>query len=145
MEQGENSLGALIGYRIKEAQSVLRGRMDEALRPLELTTPQYVCLELLSRTPGASNSELARGAFVTRQTMNTLLRGLHERGLVGRADEPLSGRILPTTLTPQGRQLLDQADERISAIEQRMASALTDQQRQALHDGLTRCIEALRG
>ncbi|MDN6123251.1 MAG: MarR family transcriptional regulator [Brevibacterium sp.] len=73
------ALDAMIGYQLKHLQSALRSHMDEALRPIGLSTPQYACLELLRREPGASNSELARGAFVTRQTMSTLLRGLQDR------------------------------------------------------------------
>lgn len=145
MKQNEPSgLGALVGYRLKEAQSVFRARMDEALRPLGLTTPQYACLELLSRSPGASNSELARGAFVTRQTMNTLLRGLSERGLVERAAEAQVGRVLPTTLTGEGRRLLTQAATLIHEIEQRMVNSLSETEGRLLHQALTRCIDALR-
>ncbi|NYL98673.1 MarR family transcriptional regulator, partial [Salmonella enterica subsp. enterica serovar Typhimurium] len=96
---GEDRLESLLGYQLKHLQSTLRSKMDETLRPLELTTPQYNCLEQLRRRPGASNSELARGAFVTRQTMNTLLRGLQERGLITRPAKADSGRILPTRLT----------------------------------------------
>ncbi|QGH68798.1 MarR family winged helix-turn-helix transcriptional regulator [Pseudactinotalea sp. HY158] len=144
MKRGRDSLGEMIGYRLKEAQAVLRGRMDAALRPLGLTTPQYACLELLSHAPGASNSELARSAFVARQTMNTLLRGLHDRGLVDRAAAPPSGRVLPTVLTPEGRRLLDQAAASIGAIERQMVSTLTDEQRRALRDALANCIDALR-
>ncbi|MGO1628683.1 MAG: MarR family winged helix-turn-helix transcriptional regulator [Microbacterium sp.] len=138
------SLGALIGYRLKAAQAVLRGRMDEALRPLGLTTPQYACLELLSRTPGASNSELARGAFVTRQTMNTVLRGLSDRGLVERAADAPSGRALPTTLTPKGHRLLTQASGLIHDVEHQMVSTLSAAESHQLHQALTRCIDALR-
>ena len=50
---------ALIGYRLKRAQISLRSRMDEGLRPLGLTSPQYACLELIQRRPGASSAELA--------------------------------------------------------------------------------------
>ena len=84
MREEAVKLESLLGYQLKHLQTALRSRMDETLRPLELTTPQYNCLEQLRRRPGASNSELARGAFVTRQTMNTLLRGLQERGLITR-------------------------------------------------------------
>lgn len=123
---------------------MLRSRMDVALRPLGLTTPQYACLEVLSRKPGASNSEVARGAFVTRQTMNTLLRGLHSRELVERATEAPTGRALPTTLTDEGKRLLARAAQIVNAIEQHMVSALDYQQRNNLHRALTSCIEALR-
>jgi hypothetical protein len=40
-----------------------------------LTVPQYACLELLDQHSGLSNAELARGAFVTRQSMQRDLRG----------------------------------------------------------------------
>ena len=144
MEQDGAPLGAAIGYRLKEAQSVLRARMDDALRPLGLTTPQYACLELLDRTPGSSNAELARAAFVTRQTMNTLLRGLSDRGLVSRATQASSGRALPTTLTPEGQRLLTAAAGLIDTIEEQMVSQLHRDQRHTLHESIAACIEALR-
>lgn len=143
MNQGEPGLENLVGYRLKQTQAALRSRMDETLHPLGLTTPQYVCLELLARTPGTSSSELARSAFVTRQTMSALLRGLQSRGLVARAERPSGGRALPVLLTPDGRRLLDLASERIGEIEQQMVSRLTVGQRRALHEALVRCAEAL--
>ncbi|MCW4457730.1 MarR family winged helix-turn-helix transcriptional regulator [Microbacterium sp. MPKO10] len=143
MMQLPDDLGALVGYRLKETQSVLRARMDEVLREIGLTTPQYICLELLSRNPGWSNAELARGAFVTRQTMNTLMQTLQSRGLITRATQARTGRALPTTLTAHGEELLHRATSRISEIERRMVSLLDDEQTRALHEGLTRCIEAL--
>ena len=65
-----------VGYVLKQAAVALRNAMDAALRPLHLTVPQYACLELLGQRPGLSNAELARGAFVTRQSMNVLLQAL---------------------------------------------------------------------
>ncbi|MCW4457719.1 MarR family winged helix-turn-helix transcriptional regulator [Microbacterium sp. MPKO10] len=143
MTQLPDDLGSLVGYRLKETQSLLRSRMDETLREIELTTPQYVCLELLSRNPGWSNAELARGAFVTRQTMNTLMRTLQSRGLIDRALQAAHGRALPTTLTAEGQELLDIASERIRLVESRMVSRLGSTQAKALHDALGLCIDAL--
>ena len=141
MRQGE--FNQLIGYRLKEVQSLLRSRMEETLRPLGITVAQYVCLEILKSTPGASNAELARQAFVTRQTMNTLLRGLQERGLIERATHATKGRALPTMLTPQGEQMLALATGRIRDVEQQMVGGLSDAKRQELWDLLTICIEGL--
>lgn len=139
----QEEFSQLIGYRLKEVQSLLRSRMEEVLRPLGITVAQYVCLEILKSTPGASNAELARQAFVTRQTMNTLLRGLQERGLIERATHATKGRALPTMLTPQGEQMLAQATGRIREIEQHMVGGLSDAKRQELWDLLTICIEGL--
>jgi hypothetical protein len=71
-----------VGYVLKQAAVALRNAMDVALRPLQLTVTQYSCLELLGQRPGLSNAELARGTFITRQSMNVVLRDLEERGLV---------------------------------------------------------------
>lgn len=73
---------------LKQASAALRAAMDAALRPQQLTVPQYACMELLGQRPGLSNAELARGAFVSRQSMNLVLRGLQERGLVTRPAPP---------------------------------------------------------
>ncbi|MFT3714883.1 MAG: MarR family transcriptional regulator [Gordonia sp. (in: high G+C Gram-positive bacteria)] len=134
-----------IGYTLKRAQSALRSRMDEVLRPLGLTTPQYSCLEALKHSPGASNAELARAVFVSRQSMNTLLRGLQDRGLVARADAPVGGRALPTTLTDEGRSRLAAATALIGDIETELVDALGPQRRDDLVAALSACIDALDG
>ena len=71
-----------VGYVLKEAQSLLRLRMEEALHPFPLTVSQYSCLHHLLREPGISAAGLARATFMTRQSMNSMLQQLLERGLV---------------------------------------------------------------
>ncbi|WP_243106845.1 MarR family winged helix-turn-helix transcriptional regulator [Actinomyces lilanjuaniae] len=121
-------LGVLVGYRLKQVQAALRSRIDSVLRPLGLTTPQYACLELLSRTPGASGAELARGAFVSRQTMNVVLRSLQDRDLVTRSSRAAGGRALPLVLTAQGEELCQRAAQRVAEVEELMVSGLSDRQ-----------------
>ena len=133
----------LLGYQLKHVQAVLRARMDEALRPLGLSAPQYLCLELLSRAPGASTSDLAREAFVTRQTMSTLLRSLVDRGLAQRAAQASSGRALPVRLTPEGRDLLREASRVTVEVERVMISPLSESQLRAVQEALSVCIAAL--
>src|SRR3954454_2905861 len=113
-----------VGYVLKQAAVALRGAMDEVLRPLELSVPQYACLELLGQRPGLSNAELARGAFVSRQSMNGVLRGLQDRGLVTRPTLAPYGRARPTELTDAGRALLTAASAAVREIERRMLASL---------------------
>src|ERR1700744_1217616 len=83
MSQGEPGieLDTPLGYRLKAAASPLPSALEAVLRPLGMTITHYSCLELLAQRPGLSNSELARGAFVTRQSMNVLLQALERQGL----------------------------------------------------------------
>ena len=133
----------LLGYQLKHVQAALRARMDEALRPLGLSAPQYLCLELLSRAPGVSTSDLAREAFVTRQTMSTLLRSLVDRGLAQRAAQASSGRALPVRLTPEGGDLLREASRVTVEVERVMTSPLSESQLRAVQEALSVCIAAL--
>ena len=132
MTQEAIDLDTSLGYLLKEAASALRAAMEDVLRPLEMTITHYSCLELLAQRPGLSNSELARGAFVTRQSMNVLLQTLERDGFVTRASEPSVGKALPTQLTDSGRRSLAQASAAIRGVEQRMLADLTaDQQTEA--------------
>lgn len=145
MRQQPDDLAHVVGYVLKHAQASLRTRMDDTLRPLGLSTPQYVCMELLSRTPGISSSDLARNAFVTRQTMSTLLRGLQDRGLVERPEQAPSGRARPTALSPEGARLLALAQARADAVDAQMVAGLTSAQTRDLLRYLEKCIDALEG
>lgn len=136
-------LGRRVGYLVKQAQSALRAQMDRALRPLELTVPQYSCLELLHQNPGLTNADLARASFVSAQSMNTVLAGLAARGLVRRPERAEGGRRLPAELTAQGRALVEQADRRVRRIEERMLAPLGAQEAEAVVADLARLVEAL--
>lgn len=132
-----------VGYMLKKAASTLRSAMDAALRPLELTVPQYSCLELLGQRPGLSGSELARATFVTRQSMSLVLQGLERRGLLTRPDVPDRGKALPTQLTAAGRRQLRTASEAVRAVELRMLAVLPPGAERRLCQDLTRCVAAL--
>jgi DNA-binding MarR family transcriptional regulator len=132
-----------VGYVLKQAQSLLNLRMDEALKPLALSVTQYSCLHHLRREPGISASALARATFVTRQSMNATLAQLLDRELVARPAQAESGRALPTVLTSLGEQTLDSASTLIDAVEQRMVAGLTDSDQVALARGLASCVSAL--
>jgi DNA-binding MarR family transcriptional regulator len=119
-------LGTSLGYLLKQASTALRSAMEEVLRPLGMSITHYACLELLAQRPGLSNSELARGAFVTRQTMNVLLQTLERDGYVTRPAEAPVGKVLPTRLTPRGRRSLEKATVAVRSVEVTMLNGMTE-------------------
>lgn len=137
-------LDTSIGYVLKEASSALRAAMEAVLRPLGMTVTHYSCLELLAQRPGLSNSELARGAFVTRQSMNVLLQSLERDGIVTRRTEDAVGKSLPARLTPEGERSLAQATAAVRSVEIRMLRGLTDRQRSDALGILRGMTDALR-
>ena len=126
MSQGEPGieLDTSLGYMLKAAASALHSALKAVLRPHGMTITHYSCLELLAQRPGLSNSELARGAFVTRQSMNVLLQALERQGLVARPDQAPVGRVLPTELTAAGRRQLEVASAAIRCVEHDMLAGL---------------------
>ncbi|MDU0287642.1 MarR family winged helix-turn-helix transcriptional regulator [Saccharothrix longispora] len=143
MEQERVDLDSSVGYVLKQAAAALRGAMEAALRPLGLSVPQYACLELLGQRPGLSAAELARGAFVTRQSMHGVLQGLQDRGLLTRPATAPQGRALPTLLTDEGTRLLALAGRAVAEVERRMLHALPAGGPQRLRDDLAACAAAL--
>ena len=140
----EIDLPTSLGYLLKEAATALRVAMEDALRPLELTVTAYSCLEILAQRPGSSNSDLARGAFVTRQSMNVLLQTLEREGLVTKPSTAAEGRVLPITLTDAGLQRREQASAVVKTVEDRMLAELSAAERTQAFDVLTRMTRALR-
>lgn len=100
--------------------------MEEVLRSLGMTVTHCSCLELLAQWPGMSNSELACGAFVTRQTMNMLLQALERDGYAIRPFEAAVGNLLPAQLTPRGRQSLEKATAAVRSVEVGMLAGVTE-------------------
>ncbi|KAA0959492.1 MarR family transcriptional regulator [Microbacterium sp. ANT_H45B] len=141
---GSIDLDSSLGYLLKEASSALRAAMEEVLRPLGMTITHYSCLELLAQRPGLSNSELARGAFVTRQSMNVLLQTLERDGLVTRPDAPPVGKALPARLTPRGRERLAAATAAVRSVEIRMLAGMTDADQSAAFRALQSMTRSLR-
>ncbi|MFD4124393.1 MarR family winged helix-turn-helix transcriptional regulator [Streptomyces globisporus] len=138
-------LDTSLGYLLKEASTALRVAMEEVLRPLGMTVTHYSCLELLAQRPGMSNSELARGAFVTRQSMNVLLQALERDGYVTRPAEAAVGKVLPAQLTPRGRQSLEKASAAVRAVEVRMLAGMTENEQESAFRALRSMIHSLRG
>lgn len=145
MSQAVPELDARIGYAVKRLQQALRAAGDRALRPIGLTMGQYAVLAVLADGSAASNSELARRAFVTRQSMNELLAGLLRDGLVSRAAHPQDGRALLVRLTDAGRELGIRGAQALGSVEERMVDGLSGRDRQQFLDLLRTCAANLDG
>jgi len=118
-----------LGYLLYRVMTALRAEVSPVLERLELAFPEYLCMRLLSKSPGRSSAELARETNVSPQAMNTVLRGLQNRGLVTRPASVPSGRSLPARLTRKGEALLKRTDPGVWAAENRLLAALTEDQR----------------
>lgn len=139
----EIGVKGLLGYKLKKTQHALRLHMDEALRALDLTTPQYAVLAQLELKPGASNAALARSAFITAQTMHGIVANLEKRGLIQRKSDPQHGRVLRAELTDQGHKVLINAHDMIRDVESGMLATVSTEHQALLEKLLLECFNNL--
>ncbi|BBZ49847.1 putative HTH-type transcriptional regulator [Mycobacterium heidelbergense] len=123
----EEPLGFLL-YRVVAA---LRPEVAAELKPLGLGLPEFVCLRILSKHPGLTSAELARGTNVSAQAANQVLHALEGRGAITRPASSPAGRAMPAELTRSGKALLKRAEAAAHVADQRILTRLTaDEQRQ---------------
>ncbi|WP_306360239.1 MarR family winged helix-turn-helix transcriptional regulator [Nocardia sp. CC227C] len=130
-------------YLIKQLELAVRALMDDALRPLGLTTLQYTAMTVLERRSGLSSAQLARRSFLRPQTMNVMVQTLEERGLIRRDRDPANRRVLVATLTERGREVLREAAPLVRSIEERLLDGVSEQRGAAFRGVLRHGIAAL--
>jgi DNA-binding MarR family transcriptional regulator len=130
-------------YTVKQVELAVRSHLDDLLKPAGITALQYTALTVLDRRDGISLTELAHNSFVKVQSMADLLRPLYARELLFRRPDPTHGRRQLLSLTPAGRELLDEYADRVATLEQAMLAPLTEGEAQLLGSMLARCRTAL--
>lgn len=84
-------LDARVGSHIKQAEQAMMTAKTAALRPLELTVPQYAVLMSLHYVPGQSSAQLARGIEERLGQAFSASERRQPRALLQRATSTLRG------------------------------------------------------
>lgn len=140
----KNDTNQSLGYYLKLAQHTLRLKMDEALKPLGLTTPQYAVLSQLQASPGISNAALARASFLTAQTMHGIVVNLEKSGLIKRKKSEHNQRVLKAELTKKGLASVEKAHASVLAAEKSMTNSMKKKEVSDLKAQLITCINNLK-
>jgi DNA-binding MarR family transcriptional regulator len=114
-----------LGFLLYRVMASLRPQVAAELKPLELGLPEFVCMRILSKHPGLTSAELARGTNVSAQAMNQVLHALEDRGALSRPASTPAGRAMPAQLTRRGKALLKRANAAVQVADQRILSRLT--------------------
>jgi DNA-binding MarR family transcriptional regulator len=121
-----------LGFLVRGLMARLRPHAVQALRPLGLGLPEFVCMRILDEDPGRTSAELARYTHVTAQAMNQVLQGLEEMGLVTRPATAPSGRALPAQLSRKGKALLRRAEGAVASSDEQLLAHLSLAERRQL-------------
>jgi DNA-binding MarR family transcriptional regulator len=122
-----------LGYLLHRLASALRREVTATvLAPLGLSFAHYLCMRLLSQSPGMSNAQLGRAINVSPQAMNRVVQKLQKRSLVVRATVVPSGRSLPMELSFEGAEFLKRTNSGVRAAERRVLAEFAEQDRRDL-------------
>jgi DNA-binding MarR family transcriptional regulator len=135
--------GLRLSYVIARLDRAVRAAIEDRLAPFDLTIPQFTTLSVLLRRSGLSNAQLARRSYITPQSMHDVVLALERRGLLQRKPDPAHRKILRTTLTSEGRHVVEQCETAVSAMEDQMLSDQPPDVRERLIHELAACIHAL--
>jgi DNA-binding MarR family transcriptional regulator len=131
-------------YLLNQANQAVRSQLEAALRDLQMTGIQYTILSIIDQHAGISSAELSRRFFVTAQTMNEIINGLVQRGLIARKEDPANKRILRMKLTAPGRKLHNQCDRIADRIEAAAFDWVDRRDYQSLREALRKLLNGLR-
>jgi DNA-binding MarR family transcriptional regulator len=130
-------------YLVKRLELVIRALLDDALRPLGLTTLQYTALTVLEASGALSSAQLARRSFLRPQTMHEMVLALEKRGLIARTPKPDNKRVLLAGLTDAGRDLLAGCAPAVTELEDALLAGMSPGQRATFREGLQHGVTAL--
>lgn len=123
--QGKRGEEGHLAYLLRQASAATRLRMERALADLGVTPPQFAVLTMLAAYPGLSNADLARLALLTPQTVSVIVANLERAGALARRPHAVHGRIQHLDVTQAGAALLARCRERVTVLEESLATGLT--------------------
>lgn len=114
-----------LGRWVNRAARDLARAGDAALRPVGLRYSQVPVLALLQSGCSLTQTDLASATGIEQPSMAELLGRMRRDGLIESTRNPRDGRSQVISLTPAACQVLDDAHQRITAMEGRALRGFT--------------------
>jgi DNA-binding MarR family transcriptional regulator len=125
-------------HEVAAALRIAVGMLIRKLRQVpsagELTVAETSALSRLDRGGPATSSDMAKEDRISPQSMGATLAVLEQRGLIERRKDPGDGRRVVLSITPDGRQLVnDRRSARTEMIAAALSSGFTPAELDVLH------------
>ncbi|HEX9547642.1 MAG TPA: MarR family transcriptional regulator [Acidimicrobiales bacterium] len=102
---------------IMRAQQIVLARVDEVLRPYELTFARYEALVLLSfsRRGALPMGKMGERLMIHPTSVTNIVDRLEDQGFVRRVPHETDGRSTLVSITDAGRQVMERATKEVIA------------------------------
>ncbi len=131
-------------WALRRAELAVQNLKDRELRALGMAASHYTLLVSVHAEPGLAGATLARRLNVTPQAIASLVTRLEGRGLIERRTHPRHPQVQELHLTSAGQVALEQADQVIAVIEQRVVDSLGGAESDQLRSELDRLTASIR-
>lgn len=104
---------------IMRAQQIVIARVDEVLKPYDLTFARYEALVLLSFSQAGSLplGKMGERLMIHPTSVTNIVDRLEAQGLVRRVGHPTDRRTTLCEIAPEGRDLVVKATEAVTAVD----------------------------
>lgn len=109
-----------ITHSLRKLDLRIEATLNECLKSLGLSHPQYTAMSALEETPGMTNADLAVECSVTPQTMNRMVQGLVDSGLIVKKNRKNEVLRVSLHLTKKAEDLICDAHVVVNDIEKKM-------------------------
>ncbi len=129
---------------LARTEAVLHDGLDRVLGPRGLSLTQYNVLRILrgAAQTGLCRNEIAQRLITRMPDVTRLLDRMEASGLVSRVRSTEDRRLVNTTLTKSGRDLVGDLDAEVARVHKKQLGHLTDVELRTLIDLLNRAREA---
>jgi DNA-binding MarR family transcriptional regulator len=129
-----------LGTLLAQVCRLQHARAHELLEELGLYRGQHAVLRALWEGEGLTQTELAERAHVRAATISKTIQRMEEVGLVERRPDAQDARVSHVYLSPAGRDLQRDVEERWQQLEAEVYAGLGPEER----DLLRRCFDQMR-
>jgi len=130
--KGGSELDDFIGYNLKRAYITIQSGFRDAQGPDGLAPRVFSALVLVVLFPNVTQSELARMLRIERSGLVAIIDELEGRDFVRRTTVPGDRRVQALVATDAGRDAKTSASAAIKALEDRLTSDLTAEEKRLL-------------
>ena len=132
------------GYLANHQARLFAQALAERINPMGLAPAQFQCLLELWREDGLTQRDLVQRLDVEQATMANTLKRMERDGLIERRAHAGDARARTIHLTERARDLQEPAQAEAQAVNTRATAEMSDEERTAFLDLMTRAVDALR-
>ncbi|MAE88611.1 MAG: MarR family transcriptional regulator [Pelagibaca sp.] len=132
------------GYLANHQARLFAQALAERINPMGLAPAQFQCLLELWREDGLTQRDLVQRLDVEQATMANTLKRMERDGLIERRAHAGDARARTIHLTERARDLQEPAQAEAQAVNARATAEMSDEERTAFLDLMTRAVDALR-